>query len=99
MFMYLRWYLPQGAAWACNSIGLRKALDVGIHRKKLYDKDPNPKDELWKRALWTMVGFDREGSVDVGRTCALREEECVLSTLTDVDSDTSLAWTLIPHLL
>ncbi|KAF9793223.1 hypothetical protein BJ322DRAFT_1154669, partial [Thelephora terrestris] len=74
-FMYLRYYLPQGTAWAFNSIGLRKAQDVGIHRKKLYEKDPNAKDELWKRVLWTMVGFDREGSVDVGRSCALREED------------------------
>ena len=91
--MYLRYYLPQGTAWAFNSIGLCKAQDVGIHRKKMYEKDPNPKDELWKRVLWAMVGFDREGSVDVGRSCALREEEYVASTLTDVNSDTSLAWT------
>ena len=75
--MYLRYYLPLGTAWAFNSIGLRKALDVGIHRKKLYEENPNSKDELWKRALWTMVGFDREGSVDVGRSCSLREEEYV----------------------
>ena len=59
----------------------------------MYEKDPNPKDELWKRVLWTMVGFDREGSVDVGRSCALREEEYVASILTDVNSDTPLAWT------
>jgi len=91
--MYLRYYLPQGTAWAFNSIGLCKAQDVGIHRKKMYEKDPNPKDELWKRVLWTMVGFDREGSVDVGRSCALREEEYVASILTDVNSDTPLAWT------
>lgn len=94
--MYLRYYLPQGTAWAFNSIGLRKAQDVGIHRKKLYDKEPNAKDELWKRALWTMVGFDCEGSVDLGRSCALRDEECVYFTLTDTDPNMFLAWTLIP---
>jgi len=93
--MYLRYYLPQGAAWAFNSIGLRKAQDVGIHRGKLYEKDPNPQDELWKRVLWTMVGFDREGSVDVGRSCALREEEYVSSTLTDTNPDMPSARTLI----
>lgn len=93
--MYLRHYLPQGPAWGFNSIGIRKALDVGIHRKKLYEKDPNAKDELWKRALWTMVGFDCEGSVDVGRSCAMREEEYVVPTLADTNSDASSAWTLI----
>lgn len=94
--MYLRYYLPQGTAWGFNSFGLRKAQDVGIHRKKIYEEDPNAKDELWKRVLWTMVGFDREGSVDVGRSCALREEEYVLHTLADTNSDKPLAWTLIP---
>lgn len=94
--MYLRHYLPQGPAWAFNSIGLRKAQDVGIHRKKLYEKDPNVNDELWKRAVWTMVGFDCEGSIDVGRSCAVREEEYVFSTLMDIKSDMPLAWMLIP---
>jgi hypothetical protein len=99
MFMYLRYYVPPAAAWGFNSIGLRKAQDVGIHRKKLYEKDPNPKDELWKRALWIMVGLDREGSVDVGRSCAVREEEWVFPTRTNINSDMPLAWTLIPLLL
>ena len=97
--MYLRYYLPQGTAWGFNSIGLRKAQDVGIHRKKLYEEDPNAKDELWKRVLWTMVGFDREGSVDVGRSCALREEEYVFPALIDTNSNMPLAWTLILHSL
>lgn len=43
-----------------------------------------------------MVGFDREGSVDVGRSCALREEEYVFHTLADINPDEPLAWTLIP---
>ena len=97
--MYLRYYLPQGAAWGFNSIGLRKAQDIGIHRKKLYEKNSNAKDELWKRVLWTMVGFDREGSVDVGRSCALREEECVFSTPTDISSDTPYSMDVDPPLI
>lgn len=43
-----------------------------------------------------MIGFDRESSVDVGRSCAQREEEYVFSTLIVTNSDVPLAWMSIP---
>ncbi|KAJ7072263.1 hypothetical protein C8F01DRAFT_1076366 [Mycena amicta] len=39
------------AGWIFVSIGLRKAQDVGAHRKKVYSDKPNVEEELWKRAL------------------------------------------------
>ena len=32
-------------------------------------------EELWKRAYWHLVAFDRVGSMLIGRPCCSREEE------------------------
>lgn len=40
------------AGWIAVGTGLRKAMDVGAHRKKVYKSTPNADDELWKRAFW-----------------------------------------------
>lgn len=32
--------------------GIRLALDVGAHRRKVYDSKPTIENELWKRAFW-----------------------------------------------
>lgn len=64
-------------AWIVISIGIRKAHDVGAHRKRLYQSEPNPNDELWKRAFWLLLAFDRIGAVSLGRTVSLGEEEYV----------------------
>jgi hypothetical protein len=63
------------AGWIFVSLGLRKAQDVGAHRKKLYHSKPSVNDELWKRAFWCLVAYDRMGSAILGRPCALGEEE------------------------
>ena len=57
------------------SLGLRRAQDVGAHRKKVYSRNRTAEDELWKRAYWCLVTFDRLGSVINGRPCASRDEE------------------------
>ncbi|KAF7361833.1 Zn(2)-C6 fungal-type domain-containing protein [Mycena venus] len=55
------------AGWIFISIGLRKAQDIGAHRKKMYGNRPNANDELWKRAFWCLVAYDRMGSAILGR--------------------------------
>lgn len=37
------------------SNGIRLALDVGAHRRKVYDAKPTIQSELWKRAFWYVV--------------------------------------------
>jgi hypothetical protein len=63
--------------WILSAVGLRKAEDVGAHRKKVYSDHPTVDEELWKRAYWVLVVQDRLVSVLMGRTCSSREEECV----------------------
>lgn len=80
--MYLRGTNAFPVAWVFVSVGIRKAQDVGAHRKKIYRADPNVDDELWKRAFWHLVVFDRIGAMILGRACSIAEEEFVFFILT-----------------
>lgn len=75
MSIYMRGTSAYPTAWLFISAGIRKAQDVGAHRKKVYQLEPNIDDELWKRAFWLLVVFDRLGSASLGRACGLAEEE------------------------
>ncbi|EAU91787.2 hypothetical protein CC1G_04555 [Coprinopsis cinerea okayama7 len=75
MGMFLRGTRYAPAAWSVVSIGLRKAIDVGAHRKSVYQQKHNADDELWKRAFWHLVVFDRIGGVILGRGIGLSEED------------------------
>jgi len=77
MSLYLRstkWFTP---AWITISVGLRKAQDVGAHRKKVYRGQPTVDEELWKRAFWHLVVLDRIVGASLGRAIGVAEEEYV----------------------
>ena len=82
--MYLRGTNAFPVAWVFVSVGIRKAQDVGAHRKKVYRADPNVDDELWKRAFWHLVVFDRIGAMILGRACGIAEEEFVFTLSTNL---------------
>ncbi|KAJ7096252.1 fungal-specific transcription factor domain-containing protein [Mycena epipterygia] len=84
---FLRGTANHPAGWMFISIGLRKAQDVGAHRKKLYGKEPNLDEELWKRAFWCLVAYDRLGSAILGRPCALGEEDFDVEPVLEVNDD------------
>jgi hypothetical protein len=73
--MFLRGTDSPSAAWILVSIGIRKAQDVGAHRQNVYRNKPTVEEELWKRALWCLVVFDRIGGAMLGRGCGVGEEE------------------------
>lgn len=54
---------------------IRKVQDVGAHRKRSYKDGVTVENELWKRAYWYLVGFDRTGSAALGRPCSTRYED------------------------
>ena len=45
--------VPQ-TTWAVIGAGVRAALEVGVHRKKLYASTPSVEEELWRRAFWSV---------------------------------------------
>ncbi|KAJ7703127.1 fungal-specific transcription factor domain-containing protein [Mycena rosella] len=85
--LFLRGTVNHPAAWMFISLGLRKAQDVGAHRKKVYGDTPSLDAELWKRAFWCLVAFDRFGSAILGRPCALDEEDFDLDPLLELNDD------------
>ncbi|KAJ7497363.1 fungal-specific transcription factor domain-containing protein [Mycena latifolia] len=84
---FLRGTANHLAGWMFISIGLRKAQDVGAHRKKVYGDTPSLEAELWKRAIWCLVAYDRFGSAILGRPCAMGEEDFDLDPLLEVNDD------------
>ncbi|KAI0036948.1 hypothetical protein K488DRAFT_40050 [Vararia minispora EC-137] len=64
-----------GGAWVSIACGVLKLQDVGAHRKRSYKAGISVENELWKRAYWYLVGFDRTGSAAMGRTCSTRPED------------------------
>ncbi|KAH6910364.1 fungal-specific transcription factor domain-containing protein [Coprinopsis sp. MPI-PUGE-AT-0042] len=87
MANFLRGTAYGPTAWMVVSIGLRKAHDVGAHRKGLYQSEPNASDELWKRAFWLLLIFDRVGAVSLGRSVSLGEEDFDLDLPLEVNDE------------
>ena len=73
--MFLHGSSTPQASWTVIGVGIRLAQDVGAHRKKVYNPTRTVEEELWKRAYWHLVAFDRVGSMLIGRPCCSREEE------------------------
>ncbi|KAJ6593970.1 fungal-specific transcription factor domain-containing protein [Mycena capillaripes] len=84
---FIRGTANHPAGWIFISIGMRKVQDVGAHRKKLYGKRPTPEDEMWKRAFWCLVAYDRFASAILGRPCACGEEDFDLDLCLEVDDE------------
>ncbi|KZT11021.1 uncharacterized protein LAESUDRAFT_644067 [Laetiporus sulphureus 93-53] len=87
MAMYFRGTVAHSESWTLISIGIRKAQDVGAHRKKVYGRKPTVEEELWKRAVWHLIAMDRLGSMLVGRSCCCREEDFDLDLPLEVDDE------------
>ncbi|KAH7914147.1 fungal-specific transcription factor domain-containing protein [Hygrophoropsis aurantiaca] len=85
--MFLRGTAFHPVGWLFISIGLRKAQDVGAHRKKVYGNKPSVEEELWKRAFWMLVLYDRIGSAALGRPCCAGEEDFDVELPLEVDDE------------
>ncbi|KAH7926730.1 hypothetical protein BV22DRAFT_1008428 [Leucogyrophana mollusca] len=85
--MFLRGTAFHPVGWLFISIGLRKAQDVGAHRKKVYGNKPSVEEELWKRAFWMLVLYDRIGSAALGRPCCSGEEDFDVELPLEVDDE------------
>ncbi|KAJ4483342.1 fungal-specific transcription factor domain-containing protein [Lentinula aciculospora] len=90
-FSLLAWFLRGTPDYAAGGIlvtvGIRKAQDVGAHRKAVYKPFPTVDEELWKRAFWLLIILDRTGSANLGRPCSLGEEDYDLDLPLEVDDE------------
>ncbi|KAH9917922.1 fungal-specific transcription factor domain-containing protein, partial [Epithele typhae] len=77
---------PQ-SGWNIIGLGIRLAQDVGCHRRKMYESGPSVDSELWKRAFWALLAFDRMGSFGLGRPAAIHDEDFDTEPLLEVDDE------------
>ncbi|KIJ14786.1 hypothetical protein PAXINDRAFT_78504 [Paxillus involutus ATCC 200175] len=75
------------ACWAIVGIGIRIAQDVGAHRRKAYSSKLSVEGELWKRAFWLLVTWDRQMSSTLGRPCAIQDEDFDLDLPVECDDE------------
>ncbi|KAJ7686318.1 fungal-specific transcription factor domain-containing protein [Mycena rosella] len=61
--------------WTLIGIGIRLAQEVGAHRAKNVGGPPTVESELWKRAFWVIVCYDRICSSALGRPCTTQYED------------------------
>lgn len=72
--MYLAGSSTHGL-WMIVGHGIRMALDAGVHRKTVYGKHITPQEEMWKRAFWVLISFDRTIVSELGRPCTIQDED------------------------
>lgn len=85
--MFIRGTTLHTLGWLIVGAGIRKCQDLGIHRNAAYSQPPTVDEELWKRAFWLLVAFDRISSAALGRSCVLGEEDYDLDLPTEADDE------------
>lgn len=88
LLMYSQWTGKPQTCW--NHIGLvmRRAQDIGIHRKSRYRGIVNPvEEEQWKRAFWILVVQDRHMCSALGRPLAIYDDDFDLDLPTECDDE------------
>ncbi|KAJ6522860.1 fungal-specific transcription factor domain-containing protein, partial [Mycena capillaripes] len=63
------------ACWTLIGVGLRLAQDIGCHRRSARIEVPSVERELYKRAFWVLVYWDRTLSSHTGRPCAIHFDD------------------------
>jgi hypothetical protein len=71
--MFLEGAAPQ-ASWKLVGSGIRLAQEIGAHRRQTAVRH-TVEAELWRRAFWVLVMYDRIVSCGFGRPCAMQYDE------------------------
>ncbi|RDX40755.1 hypothetical protein OH76DRAFT_1412738 [Lentinus brumalis] len=77
---------PQ-ANWPLIGYALRMAVDVGAHRKKMYNAKFTIQDELWRRVFWALVVFEWLTGYGYGRPIFLHDDDIDVDLPTEIDDE------------
>ncbi|CDZ96155.1 hypothetical protein STEHIDRAFT_91762, partial [Phaffia rhodozyma] len=68
-------------------MGIRTAVDMGVHRKHVVRSKPKAEGEMLKRAFWALYLADRELCGSTGRPLAIHDEDIDVDYPIDVDDE------------
>ncbi|KAK0215540.1 fungal-specific transcription factor domain-containing protein [Armillaria fumosa] len=80
-------------SWTLIGVGLRSAIDIGLHRQKPDGYKFTVEDELKKRSFWALIILDRLVGLYVGYPAMMRDEELDLQTPIECDDE---YWEIAP---
>ncbi|KAF8198781.1 fungal-specific transcription factor domain-containing protein [Mycena galopus ATCC 62051] len=75
----------QQGAWTLVGIGVRMAVEMGVHRRQTGAHTVEA--ELWRRAFWVLVSYDRILSLGLGRPCAMQYDDFDIQLPTECDDE------------
>ncbi|KAJ7774516.1 putative fungal-specific transcription factor [Mycena maculata] len=73
-------------AWSQIGFGLRRAQDVGAHRR-MKQSHPTPENEHWKRVFWVLLCLDWISGTATGRPLAMHEQDYDQDLPVDCDDE------------
>ncbi|KAF5380653.1 hypothetical protein D9757_007023 [Collybiopsis confluens] len=77
----------QGSIWALLAIGVRHAQAVGAHGRTFLGTKLSVRQELWKRAFWTLIFLDSITIAHLGRPKATDRAEYDLAMPIECDDE------------
>ncbi|KAK7043241.1 Gypsy retrotransposon integrase-like protein 1 [Paramarasmius palmivorus] len=75
------------AGWTSVGLGIRYAVELGVHRRKPEGHDLTAEDEQKRRAFWVLIALDRSIAGFLGRPPSLREEDFDTELPIDCDDE------------
>ncbi|KAJ6544036.1 fungal-specific transcription factor domain-containing protein [Mycena capillaripes] len=84
--LYLQALSPMASCWNEIGFGLRRAQDVGAHRRRNLNH-PTVEGELWKRVFWVLLCLDRVIGTLTGRPLAMHDQDFDQDLPIEVDDE------------
>ncbi|KAJ7163541.1 putative fungal-specific transcription factor [Mycena crocata] len=72
--MYLMALSPTAESWIHIGFGLRRAQDVGAHRRRT-QSEPTTESEQWKRIFWVLICLEWVSGTRTGRPMAIHDRD------------------------
>ncbi|PIL25392.1 transcription factor [Ganoderma sinense ZZ0214-1] len=87
MALFLHGSTAPQYTWSAIGAGIRAAIDVGAHRRKMYASTPTVEEELWRRAFWVLVFMEWWMGHGLGRPSSIHDEDFDLALPTECDDE------------
>ncbi|PIL25446.1 transcription factor [Ganoderma sinense ZZ0214-1] len=87
MALFLQGSTAPQSTWPVIGAGIRMALDVGAHRKKMYSPRPTVDEELWRRSFWLLVLMEWMIGYGLGRPSSIHDEDFDIGLPTECDDE------------